>query len=332
MPNRRLSLAVLTLTACGGCDVQILRAFTLHEELQKMYDIVYWSFVLEKTELPSKVDVTIVNGAVKTEKDLALLKKVRNITKKLFVVGTCGGFGGISGQADYWPVNATLKAVYGGELKEAPKLLPRVYAPADIVDVDYIATNCPPKIDTIVAILKAIYEGKELKSKPTTVCSQCPRKIPEIKLDTYKPKRLDLVHQANPEDCLLVQGYLCLGLVTYSGCGALCPSFGLPCFGCGGPSWLVAIRRDFDILPTLVRRLAVLGGADTAEDEDKLMSKLVEAYKIRRLYVFTIGSSLIRGKPRAHAVKAIVETRRNPRLAEALISERKSVLGEPKRG
>ena len=332
MPNRRLSLAVLTLTACGGCDVQILRAFTLHEELQKMYDIVYWGFALENTELPSEVDVAIVNGAVRTEEDLALLKKVRSISKRLVVVGVCGGFGGINGQADYWPVNVNLKAVYGGELKEAPKLLPRVYAPADIVDVDYIATNCPPRVDAIATILKAVYEGKELRPKLTTVCSQCPRKMPEIKLDTYEPKRLDLVYQANPGDCLLAQGYLCLGFVTYSGCGAVCPSFGLPCFGCGGPNWLIAVRRDFDILPTLVRRLAVLGGVGAVEDEDKLMSKLVEAYKIRRFYVFTIGSSLIRGKPRAYAVKAIVETRKDPRLAEALISERKSVLGEPKRG
>jgi len=331
MSSRRLSLAILTLTACGGCDVQILRAFILHEELQKMYDIVYWSFALEKTELPSEVDVAVVNGAVRTEEDLALLKKIRNIAKKLIVVGTCGGFGGISGQADYWPVNVSLKAVYGGELKEAPKLLPRVYAPADIVDVDYIAANCPPRIDAIVAILKAIYEGKELRSELTTVCSQCPRKIPEVKLDMYKPKRLDLIYQANPEECLLAQGYLCLGFVTYSGCGALCPSFGLPCFGCGGPNQLIAVRRDFDILPTLVRRLAVLVGASMVEDEDKLLSKLIETYKIRRFYVFTMGSDLIRRKPKAYAVKAIVETRKDPRFAEALISERKSILGEPKR-
>ncbi|HIQ10906.1 MAG TPA: hypothetical protein EYH26_02890 [Pyrodictium sp.] len=332
MLSRKLSLAVLSLSACGGCDVQILRAFTLHEELQKMYDIVYWSFVLEKTKLPSEIDVALVNGAVRTEEDLAILKKVRNITRRLIVVGTCGGFGGISGQADYWPIDVNLKAIYGGELKDTPKLLSRVYAPADIVDVDYIVTNCPPRIDTIASILKVVYEGKELKPKPTTVCSQCPRKMREIELDTYKPKRLDLVHQANSEDCLLVQGYLCLGPVTYSGCGAVCPSFGLPCFGCGGPGWLVAVRRDYDILPTLVRRLAVLGNANTIEDENKLASKLVEAYKIRRFYIFTIGSSLIRGKPRAYAIKAIIETRKDPRFAEALVSERKSVLGEPKQG
>lgn len=331
MTDRRLTLAILSLTACGGCDVQILRTFALHEELQKIYEITYWSFTLEETELPSKVDVVLVNGAVRTEEDLTLLRKIRSVAKNLVVVGTCGGFGGISGQADYWPIDVSLKAIYGGELENAPKLLPRVYAPVDIVDVDYIVTNCPPRIETIASVLKAIYEGKKLESKSTTVCSQCPRKMQRIKLDTYEPKRLDLVHQANPEDCLLVQGYLCLGTVTYSGCGALCPSYGLPCFGCGGPSWFVALRRDFDILPTLVRRLAALGDTNSVDDEEKLASKLIKAYKIRRFYVFTIGSSLVRGKPRAHAVKAIIETRKDPRFAEALVSERKSVLGEIKR-
>jgi len=93
----------------------------------------------------------------------------------------------------------------------------------------------------------------------------------------FKVSGQSLVHQANSEDRLLVQGYLCLGPVTYSGCGAVCPSFGLPYFGCGGPGWLVAVRRDYDILPTLVHRLVVLGNANTIEDENKLTSKLVKA-------------------------------------------------------
>lgn len=331
MSDRRLTLAVVTLTGCGGCDVQILRALTLHGELQKMYDVVYWSFALEETELPDKVDVAIVNGAVRTEEDLILLKKVRGAATRLVVVGTCGGFGGINGQADYWPVDASLKAIYGGELKEAPKLLPRVYAPADIVDVDYIVTRCPPRIDAIATVLKAIYEGKELNPELTTVCSQCPRMIPEIQLASYKLKELESAYSANPKTCLLAQGYPCLGSVTYGGCGAACTSFGLPCFGCSGPSTLVAVRRDFDILPALARRLASLAGMDPMEGEDMVKSKLIEAYGLRRFYVFTMGSDLIRRKPRAYAVKAIVETRKDPRLVEAMISERKAVLGEPKR-
>ena len=33
----------------------------------------------------------------------------------------------------------------------------------------------------------------------------------------------------------MVQGIPCLGPVTHSGCGALCPSFRRGCYGCYGP-------------------------------------------------------------------------------------------------
>jgi hypothetical protein len=37
--------------------------------------------------------------------------------------------------------------------------------------------------------------------------------------------------------CTLVsKGEACLGAVTRSGCGALCPSFGRDCYGCYGPA------------------------------------------------------------------------------------------------
>ncbi|MFX0010199.1 MAG: hypothetical protein ACFE9R_07790, partial [Candidatus Hermodarchaeota archaeon] len=39
----------------------------------------------------------------------------------------------------------------------------------------------------------------------------------------------------NTEDCLLEQGYVCLGPVTIAGCGALCINVNAPCAGCYGP-------------------------------------------------------------------------------------------------
>ncbi len=40
--------------------------------------------------------------------------------------------------------------------------------------------------------------------------------------------------KAAENNCYLVDGTLCLGVVTKGGCKAVCPTFGLPCFGCQG--------------------------------------------------------------------------------------------------
>jgi coenzyme F420-reducing hydrogenase gamma subunit len=53
--------------------------------------------------------------------------------------------------------------------------------------------------------------------------------------------------------CVLVtRGEPCMGPVTRTGCGALCPSFGRACYACFGPSEQV---ND----ASLARRLAGLG-------------------------------------------------------------------------
>ena len=38
----------------------------------------------------------------------------------------------------------------------------------------------------------------------------------------------------NMEDCLIEQGYICMGPVTKAGCGGLCMRVNAPCSGCYG--------------------------------------------------------------------------------------------------
>ena len=66
----------------------------------------------------------------------------------------------------------------------------------------------------------------------SSVCDTCPRIRGRIKMTEVKR---DYEGLPNEEDCLLEQGYICLGSVTTAGCGAQCIKVNAPCTGCYGP-------------------------------------------------------------------------------------------------
>ncbi len=323
----KLTFALVPLSGCGGCEVQALRAFALRPELQEMYEIVYWPLVVEETKLPEKVDVAMVEGLVRTRENLEALREIRLRARKLIALGSCAAWGGIGGAAEAFNPKLSMKAMYGVErIEESSELLPRAFAAADLVPVDYVISRCPPPVEHIVIVLKAIAEGKPVPATTSTVCSQCPREMKPIKKLEFKPGLPG--PDADPNTCFLSQGYLCLGSVTTVGCGAPCPRHGIPCFGCGGPYYEIAQRRDMDIVTALARKIATLAGLDPVKDLDYVVKKLLEVYDPRRFYVFTFASQVLRRKPHGFAVRALAETRRDPVFLKRLEERARYARGE----
>ena len=67
--------------------------------------------------------------------------------------------------------------------------------------------------------------------KPSSVCDTCIRI--RGRLQMTKVLR-DYEGLPNKEDCLIEQGYICVGPVTKAGCGGLCLNVNTPCTGCFG--------------------------------------------------------------------------------------------------
>jgi len=315
----RRTLAFVPLSGCGGCEVQFMRVLAAHPELEEIYDIVYWPFVVEETSFPERVDVAVVEGSVRTRENLEALRRARAAADKLIVLGSCASFGGVNGQADYWPVGDSLRALYGGALSEAPEMLERVYAPPDLVPVDYVVSRCPPLLSVIYRLLVAIHRGEAVEGVETSVCAQCPRSIKEIERLEFKKSISEVT---DPDTCFLSQGYICLGSVTNVGCGAPCTRHGMPCFGCGGPIGDIMTRRDEDIVEAVARKIAALAGLDPAKDTPEIAERLVETYGARRFYIFTLASNIIREKPGSYAVDVLSETRLERGRVEEMLRER----------
>ncbi|MHA1271484.1 MAG: hypothetical protein ACTSPY_16955 [Candidatus Helarchaeota archaeon] len=88
--------------------------------------------------------------------------------------------------------------------------------------------------EEIGVLLYAVGQSDHFKYTEQTVCATCPRNKENKKLKGLKRDYEGGVK--DQEECLLEQGYLCMGIVTKGGCGALCIKANCPCLGCYGPS------------------------------------------------------------------------------------------------
>ncbi|HEX8025446.1 MAG TPA: hypothetical protein VF484_04490, partial [Candidatus Limnocylindrales bacterium] len=86
---------------------------------------------------------------------------------------------------------------------------------AAFVAVDAELRGCPIDPGQLVELLTAVTTGRRPQLPDQSVCLDCKRRgVP----------------------CVLVtRGLPCLGPVTQTGCGAICPAFGRACYGCFGP-------------------------------------------------------------------------------------------------
>ncbi|MBD3229957.1 MAG: hypothetical protein GF329_17370 [Candidatus Lokiarchaeota archaeon] len=83
-------------------------------------------------------------------------------------------------------------------------------------------------------LVHALSQSPEFHYTEQTVCATCPRNKENKQLKDIKRDYEGGVK--DQEECLLEQGYLCMGIVTKGGCGALCIKANCPCLGCYGPS------------------------------------------------------------------------------------------------
>ncbi|MHA1274151.1 MAG: hypothetical protein ACTSQJ_06455 [Promethearchaeota archaeon] len=97
--------------------------------------------------------------------------------------------------------------------------------------------NLPPDTEAITSNVLNFLKNNRDFIDVSTVCDTCPRIRGRVKMNEVKR---DYQGLPNLEDCLLEQGYICMGPVTRAGCGGLCLRVNAPCTGCyGQTAWNV---------------------------------------------------------------------------------------------
>jgi coenzyme F420-reducing hydrogenase gamma subunit len=154
-----------------------------------------------------------VEGSISTPEQAREIVQLRREATTLVAIGACATSGGIQALRNLADHDAFRDAVYPQPQFISSLATSTPVAAHVIVDAELV--GCPISGAQLLELLTALTTGRRPQLPDEAVCVEC--------------KRL-----GNP--CILVAtGESCLGPVTRTGCGALCPSFGRGCYGCFGP-------------------------------------------------------------------------------------------------
>ena len=227
--SARLRLAVFKLASCDGCQLQILNLAEELLALAQRVEVVHFLEATSRVE-PGPYDVALVEGSVTTPRDAERIREIRAAAKTLVTIGACATAGGIQALRNWADHAEWQRRVYPHP--DWLEMLPTSTPVAAHVAVDYEIHGCPIDRGQLWRVLLGALRGATPDLPGHSVCIEC--------------KRSGAV-------CVLVaRGAPCMGPVTRTGCGALCPAHGRDCYACFGP-------MEQPNAPALAHRFAELG-------------------------------------------------------------------------
>jgi coenzyme F420-reducing hydrogenase gamma subunit len=232
--HRRPRIGVVKFASCDGCQLTLL---DLEDELLAIAERVDIVEFAEATSNRSSgpFDILFVEGSVSTPEQASEIVRLRAATTTLVTIGACATAGGIQALRNWADHDAVRSLVYPEPAYV--ESLATATPIADHVTVDVELRGCPISPDQLREFIAATLAGRRPELADEAVCAEC--------------KRRGIVCVAVAADVI------CLGPVTRTGCGALCPAFGRGCYGCFGPreaangeglsAWLERERPPADV-------------------------------------------------------------------------------------
>lgn len=225
----RARVGIHKFTSCDGCQLALLNLGETLLQLAEMVDLVH--FAEAGPFAPgADLDIAFVEGSLSTPAQLERIRQIRRHSRYLVTIGACATAGGIQSLRNLQADDHWLEAVYAhpGYIETLDQVRPI----AAEVKVDLELWGCPVNSRQVLSAIRALLWKVAPLEERDKVCLECKRQL---------------------RVCVLVaRGSPCMGPVTATGCGAICPSFGRGCYGCYGPA--ESVNTD-----ALARRFAGLG-------------------------------------------------------------------------
>lgn len=211
MLERKIKVAIVSLTSCEGCEISILDLGNDLVELLKNVELINFKYMMDaEVEKLEGADIAFIEGSPLSEKDIALLKKVREKAKIIFALGTCAHLGCVQKIKNYRDKTELVKYVY----KNFQSIENNNAGGIDkYINIDGVVPGCPINKSEFKNFLLNILAGKKIHIEETPVCYEC---------------------QTRDYECVLQKGQICLGPMIIGGCEAICLKSKQGCWGCRG--------------------------------------------------------------------------------------------------
>lgn len=258
MTRQSPKIGIYGFTGCAGDQLMILNC---EDQLVDLFGATeIRSFLMAKSDNhEGELDVALVEGSISTDHQEKKLKDIRARSKILIAIGTCACHGGPQAMRlgdGKW--EERYKKVYGQAKIAVAKA--NEAKPLDaVVKVDMYLPGCPIDKGEFLHAVSKLVAGRHPYLYPFPVCMECKWK-------------------ENP--CILFEGRFCGGPLTKAGCGAVCPSHGLPCVGCWGPTDDLNVTSEYKLLKEkgyrpedILNKMRKFGGAKVAEFVKELEKK-----------------------------------------------------------
>ncbi len=225
----RPRLAVWKFASCDGCQLTMLDC---EDELLAIAGAVDIANFREASSavVEGPYDLSLVEGSITTPEDAARIREVRAQSRALVTIGACATAGGIQALRNFGDVAEFQRVVYARP--DFVATLATSTAIRDHVPVDFELRGCPINKAQLLELISAFLTRRAPNIPTESVCIECKRR---------------------GNVCVVVaHGTPCLGPVTQTGCGAICPAYHRGCYGCFGP-------MDSPNTDSLIRNLSVHG-------------------------------------------------------------------------
>ncbi len=211
--SKRPRLAVFKFASCDGCQLSVLNLEDELLALDKAVDIAFFPEASSRLA-EGPFDIALVEGSVSTPQDARRITLVREQARYLITIGACATAGGIQALRNWSDVEAFKQAVYPST--EYIASLSTSTPISEHVRVDFELWGCPIDKHQLLAVITDLLAHVQPRLPTYSVCMECKR----------RGNVCVMVARAMP----------CLGPVTRTGCGAICPAMGRDCYGCFGPA------------------------------------------------------------------------------------------------